>query len=647
MTPPDRHRTFRIRDVVVDLAAYEVRRDGRPVRLERQPMDLLILLVERRGQLVTRAEIVDVLWGKDVFVDVETGIHTAIRKIRQALHDPADAPVFIETVPGKGYRFIGPVEELSGQATASVMVEPRPAVDDAPAALPVEVAEPVAASRAGWARRVWVVAAILLASAALASVAGWSWRRSGEPGVAGRVVIAVLPFENISRDADNDYLADGLAEDTIVSLGRIDPDRVSVIGRTTMLAYRGTRKSLAEIGRELGADYLVESSLRAESESVRITSRLVRAIDQVQIWSESFDKTRGNVLSVQQELSRHIAEQVRATLSPARHLALGRRHSRNEEALDYFLRGRAAFYVRTPAAMRQAVAAFRQATEADPEYALAWAGLATAQASRVLNSDADPREVLPLAREAAMHAARIDPDLPEAQHAVAYLRWVLEWNWPAAAAGFHRALELDPSYGLAHQALGHLLSQMGRHAEGAAELQRARELDPLDPVRAAISSQVAFQAQDPRTAALHAERAIELNPGFWFGYQMLGQAREQLGQHEASLKAALRAMELSGRNSKPVGLYGYTLARAGRTAEARALLASLEQRSREQYVPPYTMALIHAGLDDQAAVFDWLERAYAVRDVHLMYLPVDPKWDPYRADRRFVALLARCRFAAP
>jgi TolB-like protein/DNA-binding winged helix-turn-helix (wHTH) protein/cytochrome c-type biogenesis protein CcmH/NrfG len=621
MSTPDPHTTFRIRDVVLDLVAYEVRRDGRAVRLERQPMDLLILLVRRRGQLVTRAEIVDALWGKDVFVDVETGVHTAIRKIRQALRDAPEAPTFIETVPGKGYRFIAPVEVVLPEAVT-----------------------PTSPAAARWLRRLAIVAASVL-GAALALIVGWSLRGTPPPE-ATSLTIAVLPFDSLGRAAD-EYLADGLTEDTIVSLGRIDPDHISVIGRTTMFAYKDTRKSLAEIGRELDADYIVEGSLRVEAGRMRITSRLVRPGDQVQVWSDSFDRDGGGTLGVQQELSRNIAAQVSTRLSPDRSRALDRRHSLNEDAFDHFLRGRASFNRRTPDAMRQAVDSFRRAIEADPDYALAWASLAAAYAGRAVNSDAEPREMLTLAREAANRAVRIDADLPEAQRADGNVRWLLEWDWAAAEAAVRRALALDPSYAEAHQLLGHLLSQTGRHEEAAARMRRASELEPLDAVQRALSSQVAFQARDNSSARQHARRAIDLNPALWFGHQMLGQVQAEDGEGALALQSSARAIELSARNSKPVSLHGYVLARSGRTAEARALLASLEALSQERYVPPYAMALVHAGLGDEAAVFDWLERAYAVRDVHLIYLPVDPKWDPYRSDPRFVAILARCGFVAP
>jgi TolB-like protein/DNA-binding winged helix-turn-helix (wHTH) protein/Flp pilus assembly protein TadD len=646
--------TFRFRDFLLDVAAYELRRNGHRVRLERQPMDLLILLVGRRGQLVSRTQIVDALWGKDVFVDVENGVNTAIRKLRQALRDAPDAPTFIETVPGKGYRFIAAVEALPdavpsplppAAAPPSVVIgeETVPArVESGATGSSVAVPEAVVGDRPAGRRARAPVVLGAFAMMALAGLLLWAWKRPAESG--GRVTIAVLPFDNLNRDARIDYLASGLTEDTIVSLGRIDPERVSVIGRTSIIVYRATTKSLAEIGRELGADYLVESSLRAESSHLRITARLVRARDQVQIWSDSFDRNTSSILGLQQEISSAIAEQVRTRLSPDRQRSLGRRHTQNAEAYDFFLRGRHFLDQRTPEAMQRAIESFQRATIADPAYALAWANLAMAYGSSPLNSDVDPGRVSPQVREAAVRAVAANPDLAEAQHALGQVDWAFEWDWPAAEAAFRRATELDPSYSLVHLVLAHLLSQTGRHAEAEPLMRRARELDPLNPLSYALSSQVAFQARDFAAALQHANRAIALDQEFWIGHQMRGQALEQLGDDDLALKALATAARLSGQNSKPISLTGYILGRSGRTAEAREVLAALETASRQRYVPPYALALVHAGLGDADAAFEWLDRAYAVRDVHLMFLTVDVKWDRYRSDPRFGERLARCGF---
>lgn len=615
-------------------------------------MDLLILLVGRRGELVSRSDIVEALWPKDVFVDVENGVNTAIRKLRQALRDAPDRPTFIETVPGKGYRFIAAVEALP-DATPS----PRPPADAPPAVLAAHAAGPLAdplpggpaaaapegavgARAAGRHAVPLVLGALTVAALTLALL--WAWQRPTASDTG--VTIAVLPFEDLNRDPETEYLASGLTEDTIVSLGRIDPDRVSVIGRTSMNAYKGTAKSLAEIGRELGSDYLVESSLRAERRHLRITARLIRVRDQVQVWSESFDRSTSSILGLQQEISAAIAEQVRTRLSPERQRALARRHTQDAQAYDVFLRGRHFLNRRTPEAMQRAIEYFQQATVADPGYAAAWANLALAYGTSPINSDVDPRSVLPRVREAAARAVAANPEVAEAQHAVGHVNWAFEWNWPAAEAAFRLAVDLDPSYSLVHLALGHLLSQEGRHAEADRAMRRGRELDPLNPLSHALSSQVSFQARDFASALQHADRAIALDQEFWIAHQMRGQALEQLGEGESALRALSAAARLSGQNSKPLSMTGYVLGRSGRTGDARDLLRALEAASGQRYVPPYAIALVHAGLGDADAAFDWLERAYAARDVHLMFLTADAKWDRYRSDPRFGDLLARCSF---
>jgi TolB-like protein/DNA-binding winged helix-turn-helix (wHTH) protein/Tfp pilus assembly protein PilF len=624
---------LRFGDFELDIAAYELRRAGRPVRLERQPMDLLLMLVERRGQLVTRADIVDRLWGKDVFVDVETGVHTAVRKIRQALRDSPEQPVFIETVSGKGYRFIAPVE-VAGEEVA----RPAPAPEEAPPIAPGPPAAPVAAparARIGLA---------LLAVAATAGIVAWGVAgRDGPPSV---VRLAVLPFENLSRDPDRDYLADGLTEETIASLGQVDPERLGVVGRTSVMTYSGTSKSVAEIGRELDADYLVESSIRAESGLLRITAKLIRVRDQVQVWSQLYNREPTSMLGFQQELSAAIAEQIRFRLSPERADALARREPRNAAAYDLYLRGLNFANQRTAVTTEKAIEHYQRATQLDPGYALAWSGLADAYAAGAVNSDGSPREMTPHAREAARQAVRTGPALAEAHAALGYVNWMLEWSWPDAEAGFRRAIDLDPRHVMAHASLGHALSQMGRHAEAMAAMRRARELDPLNALAYALSSQVAFQARDYPAALDHASQAIALDQQFWIGYMMRGQALEQSGQQQPALDALAIAARFSGDNSKPVGLRGYVLAKAGRREEARQVLGELEAFSRKRYVPPFAMALVHAGLGEHDRVFDWLARAFDAHDIHLMYLPVDPKWDPYRADRRFEALMERCGFTA-
>jgi TolB-like protein/Flp pilus assembly protein TadD len=540
-------------------------------------MDLLILLVTRRGELVTRDEITARLWGEGIFVDVETGVNTAVRKIRQALNDSSDDPAFIETVTGKGYRFVASVEA-----------------------------------------------------------------KHSPGGCETTIMVAVLPFVNLSGDPSHEYLADGLTEDMIALLSQLDRQRLRVIGRRSAMSYKGSRKPLATIGTELKVEFIVEGSIRNLGDRWQIRCTLNRASDQVQLWSHSYHLDLVSIVALQREVAFAISEQVQLHLSPERLESVARRHSLETAAYDLYLRGRRLWNQLTPATTRLAIEYYNRATEIDHDYALAWAGLAEAFASAPINGDADPRVMWPRARDAAESAIRANPSLSEAHHVSGQVQWFFDWNFSAAETAFRKAVALDPSNAWAHTMLSHAVSQMGRHKEALLLMERAFLLEPLSPLHQAMWSQVSFQARDYEHAAERARRAIVIDPDFWVGYMMLGQASEQLGETDIALDALTTATRLSGGNSKPVGLKGYILAKIGQIRPAREMLGMLDELSRTRYVPPYASALIYAGLEEDQKVFDALEHAYASRDVHVVFLPVDPKWDRFRVQPRFEVLLQQC-----
>jgi TolB-like protein/DNA-binding winged helix-turn-helix (wHTH) protein/Tfp pilus assembly protein PilF len=653
---PGPGKTLRFGDFDLDLTAYELRRKGRRVKLGRQPTDLLILLVERRPQLVTRADIVERLWGKAVFVDVETGVNAAIRKVRQALRDSPESPAFVERIPGRGYRFIAAVEVVSRVAEAEPIAGPgahstalhfEPAVTTRALASPepksIAVTPPAGAtgvdpappSRRRTLNRAWLVAGLAVAALAIL-MADQRWFADGS------VTIAVLPFDNLTGDANRDALALGLTDETGASLAQIDPEHLSVKGRT--LHYTAATKSAVEIGRELGVDYLVEATIRADGGQLRVTATLIRVRNQEHVWSNFYDRRSTGFLDIERELSTDIARQIRLRLSPTRMSALERRQTHNVDALDAYFYARSFEKQRNPRATEMAIREYKRAIALDPDYALAWAGLGSTYAASTINGDADPSQVTDRARHAAEEAMRINPDLSEAQKLDGTIKWLLDWKWKAAESAFQRAIELDPSDGSAFRSLGHLLSQSNRPVEADAAMRRTRELEPLEPMSWALSAQVAYQARDYPAAAEYARQAMLISPDFWIGYMQRGQAEEAIGQTTVALETLSEAAQRSHGNSKAISLRGYLLARMGRRDEAREVLRRLEEESSTHYVPPYAMALVEAGLDDREKVFTWLEKAYAAGDVHLIYLPADPKWESYRADPRFVALLAKCGF---
>jgi TolB-like protein/DNA-binding winged helix-turn-helix (wHTH) protein len=376
--------TVRFQDFELDVAAYRLRRQGQLVHLERRPMEALILLVGKRGGLVTREELIERLWGSKVVIDFDTGLNTVVRKIRQALQDPAEQPVFLETVTGKGYRFVAPVEEVTAQQPSPA---PAPRLSNARRLLAAGLAIAIVAAFVG--------TALILPS------------RTPEP----RVRIAVLPFDNLSPTDEHDYLADGLAEDTIASLGQIDPAQLEVIGPASTFAYKRGGKPLAAIGQELGADYAVQGSLRAEGAQLRVNSTLIRVEDQVQLWTAAFDRELTSTLGLQRDLSAAIAQQVRIRVSRQRSAALADRQTSDPQAYDLYLRGRHEWRRLTPAGNRAALQYYEQAIRQDPNYALAWAGIAHTLGAAPINSDVQPSTVVEQARRAAKRALDHAPEL--------------------------------------------------------------------------------------------------------------------------------------------------------------------------------------------------------------------------------------------
>jgi len=614
-------RTFRFGAFELDLASYRLTREGEPVALERRPFDLLVLLVTRPGQLVSRDEIVGALWPERVVIDFDAGVNTLVRKIRQALGDSRDHPTFVETVPGRGYRFIAPVEELTPQAVSA-----HPSVP-----------EPAPATERARSRRSGLWAASLLAMIAVGLLA-WI----GGTGDAPEPSIAILPFEDRTGAPELGFLAAGLAEEVSASLGRIDSQRLRVLGTATARTLAASGSALSATGRELGVDWVVRSSLQAEGSRIRVNTSLIRVRDDAQIWAAAFDRELIDLLGLQRELSIGIAEQIRLRLSPEVADQIAHRQTLNPQAYEYYLKGRDLWGRFTPPTNREAIRYFERATREDPTYALAWAGMAQAIAIAPMTTDADPATSAPAAQQAVRQAMNHGADLAEVQHAQAYVHLFLDWDMPAAEQAARQAVQLDPNSALAHMFLGVVLGQVGQDVEALAAMRRARELDPLWAQPFALSSQLAALTGDYEAALGFARQALAISPQAWVGYLHLGRAHAGIGDTESALDAFATARRLSGDNSKAISSYAHVLALIGRTDEARALLRDLEHKSSQQYVPPYALAVIQAGLGDIDAAFASLDRALAVRDVHVLGLQRDLYLKRLADDPRFQDILARC-----
>jgi len=556
----------------LDSENFELRRAGRRIKLDRIPLELLCLLVKRAGRLVSHEDAVREIWGSRVVIEVDSALYTAVRKIRRALGDQPTKPRWIETVPRKGYRFLARPQARSEDATPAANADSQV-----------------------------------------------------------RSVLAVLPLENLSGDARRDYFSDGLTEQLIAELGRCSPQELGVIARTSVMRYRGTRKSIAEIGVELGADHLIEGSVRHERGRVRITVQLIRAGDQMHVWSENFDRPLDHVLQVQAEIGQAVAEQIRLKLAVLR----TRADAVDPDVYDRFLRGRHLRDQRTAPAIRRAIQHFEAALAGDARYAPAWAGLAMCYATLAITSDARPKDSFKPAREAAQRALALNAALPEAHVAYGVVQFWYDWNWRGAEQAFRRAAALNPSDSSARMFLAHLHSNLARHGEAIAEIRAARRLDPVSPILNTHEGQFLYNARRYDEAMMPLERVLELTPRFWVARIVLGKLLGVRGGTRRALGEFLKAQRYSFGNTEAAAMRGYTLGASGNAARARAVLGSLERRSRRRYVPPVHRALVHLGLGEHALALECLEEGIKEHDVRLTFLTAEPRWDPLRAHQAF------------
>ena len=566
--------TYRFDEFELDLDAGQLRLRGEPVRLERRPFGLLALLVTNPGRLHTREEIIAALWPEKVIIDFDAGLNTLVRKVRHALGDSPEAPRYIETVPARGYRFAAPV------APASKPVVPVPALATAPTPAPESARS----------RRPYFVAAVLL----LVLVAAYVVLQ--EPAEPAHTRIAVLPFENLSGNAELGYLASGLAQETSTSLGQIELPNLTVLGVVSSRAISKSELPLRQAAGDVGVDFVVDSSLRLERTRIRVTSQLVRAEDGQQLWSASFDRELTNVLGLQRELSIAIAEQVRQRLSPEVAAAINRRQTQNPQAYALYLKGREQWTRFQPTLVEDALSWYEKAVAVDPEYGLAWAGIAHAATTATITSDASPAVAIPIARHALEQAQRYGADLAETWVAQAAFLAFIESKYEPAEQAARRAVELDPNNAMAQMTLAMSLNAQSRHAEARAAMRRARELDPLFPLIFANSAALEREAGNTDAAFELATQAIAMDPEFWVGYFHLGYILLESGDLTGALRAFESSYRYSGGNSMSAANRVFALACLGRDEEARSLRDEFLERSVERYVPPYALARMEEAL---------------------------------------------------
>lgn len=617
-------------DFEVDLRAYELRRSGRALKLERIPMELLLLLVEQRDNIVTRGQIVERIWGCGIALDTDNSINGAIRKIRQVLRDNPERPRFIQTITGKGYRFIASVIE---PATGKALAFPPPQVP---------ASEPEKDKRA-YPRWPLLAGAAVILVAALLAYLEWSLSRVRPDPANGKRMLAVLPFENYTGDPGQEYFSDGLTDEMITQLGRLDPQRLGVIARTSVMRYKNGRQPLNQVGRELGVQYVLEGSVRRDSGTVRITAQLIQVRDQTHLWAQEYDRELKDLLVVQGEIAREIAGEIQLALGDHQKRAAAAHSSalsrESYQAYDLYLKGRYFWNKRTQQGFQQAVECFEQAIAKDPNYARGYAGLADSYGMMSAYDLAPPNELIPKARAAALKAVQVDDTLAEAHTSLAVIAQDYDWDWRTAEKEYRHAIELDPNYATAHHWYAVFLAFQGRFDEAFREMDRARELDPLSLIIAADNGVILYYSRQYDRAIERFRAVLDMEPGFARTLVVV-EAYVQKGQFQdalAEIERWPRHGDLRWVWAEQAYLYG----RSGQPAHARQALHELEQLNRGQRIVPFQMITSNLGLGNRDRAFAWLEKAYLEHSSALTALKADPIYDLLRSDSRFQDLLRR------
>jgi TolB-like protein/DNA-binding winged helix-turn-helix (wHTH) protein/Flp pilus assembly protein TadD len=606
-----------------DLQTRELRRKGVRVNLQDLPFRFLALLLEAPGAVVTREDLRDRLWPPGTYVDFDHSINTAANKLREALGDSAENPLFIETLPRRGYRFIAPVQRTS-----------------------VAVAEsPHEAESPGRRRRAVVAAA---AGCVLIAVAAgyYAFARSTAPAEdsTARVRLVVLPFADYTGLPEGDYFADGLTEEVTARLGQLNPGRLGVIGRTSAMTYKNATKSIGEIGDELDTDYVLEGSIRADGGRRHIALQLAAVSDETYVWAGRYDYDATDVLALQRDVARQVAsalalEVLRPSVADATTTP-----EVDAETYEAYLMGRFFRAKLTEPDFRRGIEYFEQAIASNPRFAPAYAGLASCFCLLAGHG----LEVLPMpeamsrTRDAALKALELDPDSAEANAVMGMVKLKDEWNGAEAERYFLRAIEINPSDSQTELWYSIYLTAVERHDEAVMAARRARELDPFSlPVNINLAQQL-YEARRYEDAIAHLNIALELEPLSWGLHWSLGEALRESGRQEEAIQSLERAVGLrGGDNSLVIAALGYTYGVAGMEEQARAQLERLATLAGERYVSPAHIAAIHAGLGDTEEVFRWLERAYDVRSRSLIWLRVAHEYEKIRTDPRFQDLIAR------
>jgi TolB-like protein/DNA-binding winged helix-turn-helix (wHTH) protein len=630
-------RRFRTGLFEIDFGSGEVHKEGRKVPVQEQPFRVLAILLERPGEVVTREQLQAKLWPADTYVGFDEGLNTAIRKLRVAFGDSAENPRFIETVSRRGYRFVAPVSE-----TVAAIPQPQSVENVAPQEMAYV---PRRTQRPAW---VFAAAVVIVILASGAYLARRHW--PAKPPAPQRVMLAVLPFQNLSNDPEQEYFSDGLTEETITDLGQLSPEHLGVIARTSAMTYKHTNKTVSEIGKELGVGYILEGSVRREGGKARVSAQLIRVGDQTHLWAQNYERELHDLLQIENELGKAIARQVQINLTPQQEIDLSRMRSLNPEAYDLYLKGRFYWNERNPAAIKESIGYLQRATEQDPNFALAYVGLADSYNIGNILGAYSPKESLPNARTAALKALSLDPSLAEAHAALGMEKSHYEFDFPGAQAEFLKAIELNPNSAYAHLFYSNCyLAPMGRMSEAISENQRALQLDPLSlPINNFMAMTYMF-AGDYDKAYQQFQHTIAMDPTFPLAHQYFSFLLAAMGRYEEAIAEDEKSQLLGGASPQEVAAEAAIKLHVFKSEGERGywqhnldLTLRALKAPNGSFVSASDLATSYAQVGEKDKAFQWLDKAYAERDgKEITLLNVDPAFKNLHGDPRFADLLRR------
>jgi TolB-like protein/DNA-binding winged helix-turn-helix (wHTH) protein len=621
---------YHFEDFQLDCGRFELIRSGRSLRVERKPMELLILLASRAGQLVSRAEIAQRLWSSEVFVDTEHGINTAIRKLRHLLRDDPDSPQFIQTVTGMGYRFIAPITTLQTAAPEAAQLAVPTALEPEAAEAPAFAApgQPAKSPRRFWlaiAVAVALLIAVLVLTLGPHPLAARLLHRNTQPAIAS---LAVIPLDNLSGDPNQEYLADGMTDELITMLAK--DSNLRITSRTSVMQYKGARKPLGDIARTLNVDGILEGSISRANGKVHMTLQLIRADTDTHLWADSYDRDPSNIAALPGEAAHEIATRLNSSIAPTAPL-----HYINPEAHDAYLRGQYLWYRGRD---RDAINEFNLAISLQPDYAAAWAGLSSSYGQGSSNSEIDPDEALPKEEEAAAKALELDPSLAEAHLSMGASLVVHRWDFVRGDQEILRAMELDPRFTQAFHFHAMVLAAMNRQAEGIEMQKKASELDPI--ARPWALPRAYLWARDYDAALNDALTKLKADSDVPYLNFMVSRIYRAKGMEKEAGPYLLKWLSLShGKDAAPEIEGAYH--KGGYRGLVALELDQVEKKSLTQYMSSVEEATLNAELGNREKALSFLEQGFRKHDADMIWIQCDPEFDFLHSEPRFRSIIQR------